>query len=60
MSYDQVKMLEIKFKDYIDDLFRKKMQEFVDFIEEAVDIDDQIDLENDHVIHSFYREHNTL
>ena len=60
MSRDQVKMLEIKFKDYIDDLFRKKMQEFVDFIEEAVDIDDQIDLENDHVIHSFYREHNTL
>ena len=53
-------MLEDKFKDYIDELFRKKMQEFIDFIEEAVDIDDQIDLENDHVIHSFYREHNTL
>ena len=33
-------MLRDEFKDYIDQLFRKKMQEFIDFIEEAVDIDD--------------------
>ena len=36
------------------------MQEFIDFIEEVVDVDDQIDPEKDHVIHSFYRKHNTL
>ena len=33
-------MLEVKFKDYINELFRKKMQEFVDFIEEVVEIDE--------------------
>jgi len=36
------------------------MKEFIDFIEESLDVDDQIDVENDNVIHSFYREHNTL
>ena len=55
-----VQLLEEKFTDYINELFRKKMQEFIDFIEEAVDVEDQIDPEQDHVIHSFYRQHNTL
>ena len=36
------------------------MQEFIAFIEETVDIDDQIDTNKDDVIHAFYREHNTL
>ena len=36
------------------------MQEFIAFIEEVVDVDDQIDVEKDNVVHTFYREHNTL
>ena len=36
------------------------MKEFIEFIEESLDIDDQIDPEKDNVIHAFYREHNTL
>ena len=52
--------LRTDFTDYIDALFRKKMQEFIEFIEETVDVDDQIDTDKDHVIHAFYREHNTL
>ena len=41
-------------------LFRNKMQEFIEFIEEVVDVDDQIDVEKDNVVHTFYRDHNTL
>ena len=36
------------------------MQEFIEFVEEVVDVDDQIDTSKDDVIHAFYREHNTL
>ena len=36
------------------------MQEFVEFIEEYVNVDDQVDVTQDNVIHAFYREHNTL
>mgnify|MGYP006975444287 CR=1 FL=1 len=55
-----VEELRNEFTDYINELFRKKMQEFIEFIEETVDVDDQIDTDQDHVIHAFYREHNTL
>ena len=41
-------------------LFRNKMQEFIEFIEEVVDVDDQIDVDKDNVVHTFYRDHNTL
>ena len=36
------------------------MQEFIDFIEEVVAYEDQIDTDQDNVIHAFYKEHNTL
>ena len=36
------------------------MQEFIDFIEEVVDVDDQTDPEKENIIHAFYRNHNTL
>ena len=36
------------------------MQEFVDFIEDTLEVTDQIDVNKDHVIDAFYREHNTL
>ena len=57
---DWVEILRNEFKDHINVLFRKKMQEFIEFIEEVVDVEDQIDVSKDHVIHTFYREHNTL
>ena len=39
-----VDILRAQFSDQIDLLFRQKMQEFVDFIEEYVNVDDQIDV----------------
>lgn len=45
---------------YIDGLFGKRMQEFVDFIEDTLEVTDQVDVNKDHVIDAFYREHNTL
>ena len=36
------------------------MQEFIDFIEEVVDVKDQTDPNADNIIHAFYRDHNTL
>ena len=36
------------------------MKEFIEFIEEYVNVEDQIDVDGDNVIHAFYREHNTL
>jgi len=44
----------------IQTLFRKKMQEFIEFIEEYVHVEEQVDVNNDNVIHTFYRKHNTL
>lgn len=35
-----VEILEERFKDHIDLLFKKKMQEFMDFIEESLDVAD--------------------
>lgn len=32
----------------------------MDFIEESLDVNDQIDVDKDNVIHAFYRDHNTL
>ena len=55
-----VTILRDEFTIRIDGLFRAKMKEFSDFIEEIVDVDDQIDPEADNVIHAFYRNHNTL
>ena len=46
--------------DHIEQLFRKRMQEFIDFIEEVVAYEEQIDTDQDNVIHAFYKEHNTL
>ena len=36
------------------------MKEFIEFIEEYIDVDEQIDPNQDNIIHTFYREHNTL
>lgn len=55
-----VEILREEFTVHIDGLFRKKMQEFIDFIEEYLNVEDQIDPEQDNVIHAFYRKHNTL
>ena len=57
---DFVDQIRKEFTDHIELLFRKKMQEFVDFIEEVIDVEDQIDVDKDHVIHAFYRKHNSL
>ena len=35
-----VDILRNEFTDYINELFRKKMQEFIDFIEEYVNVED--------------------
>ena len=32
----------------------------MEFIEESLDVDDQINPDSENVIHAFYREHNTL
>lgn len=36
------------------------MQEFINFIEDSIDVEEQVDPEKDNVIHTFYRDHNTL
>ena len=36
------------------------MKEFIDFVEDYIEVEDQIDPEQDNVIHAFYRKHNTL
>ena len=53
-------ILREEFMIYIDGLFHRKMKEFSDFIEEVVDVDDQVDPDQNNIIHAFYREHNTL
>ena len=50
-----VEILKAQFTDQIDMLFRKKMQEFIDFIEEYVEVKDQTDVNQDNIIHAFYR-----
>ena len=57
---EQIDILRNEFTIYIDGLFRQKMKEFINFIEEYVEVKDQIDPEQDNIIHAFYREHNTL
>jgi len=55
-----VDILREEFTSHIDGLFSRRMQEFIDFIEEYINLEDQIDPEQDNVIHAFYRKHNTL
>ena len=55
-----VEILRNEFTIQIDGLFREKMKEFIEFIEEYISVEDQVDPDQDHIIHAFYREHNTL
>ena len=44
----------------INELFVKRMREFIDFIEDSLEVTDQIDVNQPNVIDAFYKEHNTL
>lgn len=57
---EYVEILREEFRVHIDSLVRARMKEFTDFIEEAVTVEDQVDVSQDHIIHAFYREHNSL
>ena len=57
---EYIDILRDEFTILIENLFRKRMQEFIDFIEDTLEVTDQVDVNKDHVIDSFYREHNTL
>ena len=39
-NQEWIDMLRIEFKDYINELFREKMKEFIDFIEEELTVDE--------------------
>lgn len=57
---EYVDILREEFKIHIESLFANKMRDFIAFIEETVTLEDQVDVEKDHIIHAFYREHNSL
>jgi len=46
--------------EYIDEKFNYKIKEFRKFIEEDLDIEDQLNVDDDNVIGAFYKNHNTV
>ena len=41
-------------------MFTEKQKSFIKFIEGDIDIETQVDVEGDNVLHSFYKNHNTV
>ena len=52
--------LRAELLDYIDEKFDVKQKEFRKFIEEDLDIEDQLNVDDDNVINAFYKNHNTV
>ena len=47
-------------KSYLDSMFAKRMQEFINFIENDLEIENQVNIESDTVLATFYKNHNTV
>ena len=44
----------------LDTMFAKRMQEFIDFIENDLEIENQVNIESDTILTTFYKNHNTV
>lgn len=57
---DYVDELRDEFRTLIEKLFHKRMREFIDFIEDKLEVEDQVDVTKENVIDTFYKKNNTV
>ena len=55
-----IKALRGELEEYLNELFERRQKEFIKFIENDFDIEDQVDPHSGDVISAFYKNHNTL
>ena len=55
-----IKALRGELEEYLNELFERRQKEFIKFIENDFDIEDQVDPNSGDVISAFYKNHNTL
>lgn len=46
--------------DYINELFHQRMKSLIKFIENDLSIEDQVNVDGDSVLDTFYKNHNTV
>ena len=55
-----IKVLRAELKEYVDRLFAQRQKDFINFIENDLQIEEQIDPSDKNVINTFYKNHNTV
>ena len=55
-----MKVLRKQLVDYLDELFEARQRNFIKFIENDLNIEEQLDPRNKNVLSTFYKNHNTV
>ena len=55
-----IRVICSELKEYVDSLFSTRQKNFINFIENDLQIEEQIDPDDKNVINTFYKNHNTV
>ena len=55
-----IRALRKELIEYLDKLFETRQRNFIKFIENDLNIEEQLDPRNENVINAFYKNHNTV